>query len=167
VRPHHSSTRALSSVALRAGDLNPRNVLLKGSSKLIIEQEEKQPSQAESHPDAGVRVRYSHLARGFDVKLSDFGLDIKMRKSGAHINTLPPGSQFYMSPVRRAPRLRAHACIPPAPGEVQILRASATCVCISCLRTWSQHPRAAPSGAACRHCRWRQHRGALPRALLG
>lgn len=77
--------------------MNPRNVLLKGQKASAASPH--MPCLAEASPNAAVRAHYESLCEGFVVKITDFGLGLTVRQTGAETASPPPGAQFYIAPV--------------------------------------------------------------------
>jgi hypothetical protein len=82
---------------VRAGDLNPNNVLLK---TCMAPTSGSQPSAAERSNDSTDSRLYSSLGRGFITKVADFGLSLKMQANQTHVSNMQCGTPFYVAPVR-------------------------------------------------------------------
>ena len=86
--------------------MNPRNVLLKGQ-KASAAGTPHIPCLAEASTNAAIRTHYESLCEGFVVKISDFGLALTVRQTGAETAAPPRSAQYYIAPVR-PPALRIH-----------------------------------------------------------
>ena len=82
--------------------MNPRNVLLKGQ-KASAAGTPHISCLAEASTNDAVRTHYQSLCEGFVVKITDFGLALTVRQTGAETASPPPGAQFYIAPVRPPP----------------------------------------------------------------